>query len=515
MPELREVFEMTTKQAEPDVDAWREQEGRQRETNRNKKVGALAVATAIGLVALVVVIQAARDGTRTTPGIAPTPRPTTTAEEVATDFLYATAFFNMDQAVSYLADDADLDGLGLEGTREFRRWLSLLEAQGFELMPTSCEETGSSGLGTYVHCTFDFHGIRSDEIGRGPYRGSSYDLTVRDDKIVRVRSYLEISTFGPEMWDPFSDWVSTNYPEDAAVMYNETLTDYRLTRESIRLWEQRTREWASEIRSSVAPEEADHILDLDTGTKTRLSESIVGAESEATQYAASSDGSTIAFVAPDENGANQIFVADLDGSGIRQVTFDPMGAQWPAWSPDGTLIAYSVGDPGKLFILQVATGETRQATDDVLPLEAGQSQFTPDGTSLLYASFSGSDAAVLRTVPIDGGTSTVLIGPEEGMASAGNGSLSPDGSLVTMLGNEINGPGAARFVANADGTELRSIPGAVSNPAGTWSPDGTRIVCSTWSGDIIVVDIATGSRSRIAEGTGAIWLDEHTLLIDV
>jgi hypothetical protein len=26
MPELREVFQMTTKQIEPDVDAWREQE---------------------------------------------------------------------------------------------------------------------------------------------------------------------------------------------------------------------------------------------------------------------------------------------------------------------------------------------------------------------------------------------------------------------------------------------------------------------------------------------------------
>jgi len=27
-----------------------------------------------------------------------------------------------------------------------------------------------------------------------------------------------------------------------------------------------------------------------------------------------------------------------------------------------------------------------------------------------------------------------------------------------MMGHEIGGPGALRFVANADGTELRSIP---------------------------------------------------------
>jgi len=47
-----------------------------------------------------------------------------------------------------------------------------------------------------------------------------------------------------------------------------------------------------------------------------------------------------------------------------------------------------------------------------------------------------------------------------------------------MMGREIGGPGALRFVANADGTELRSIPEGGSNPAGTSSPDGSRIVCS-------------------------------------
>jgi hypothetical protein len=68
MSELREVFEMVTKQTEPDVDAWREQERRQRRTSRNRKLGALAVAAAIGIVAVVVVIRAADEGTGTQPG---------------------------------------------------------------------------------------------------------------------------------------------------------------------------------------------------------------------------------------------------------------------------------------------------------------------------------------------------------------------------------------------------------------------------------------------------------------
>ena len=68
MSELREVFEMVTKQTEPDVDAWKDQERRQRKANRNKKIGAIAVAAAIGIVAVVVVIRAVDEGTGTQPG---------------------------------------------------------------------------------------------------------------------------------------------------------------------------------------------------------------------------------------------------------------------------------------------------------------------------------------------------------------------------------------------------------------------------------------------------------------
>ncbi len=73
MSELREVFEMATKQAEPDVDSWREQERRQRRKSRNRKLGGLAIAAAIGIVAVVVVIRAADEGTGTQPGGQPIP----------------------------------------------------------------------------------------------------------------------------------------------------------------------------------------------------------------------------------------------------------------------------------------------------------------------------------------------------------------------------------------------------------------------------------------------------------
>jgi Tol biopolymer transport system component len=53
MSELKEVFDMVTKQTEPDKDSWKQQEQKQVRTARNRRWAALAVAAAIvGLIAI-------------------------------------------------------------------------------------------------------------------------------------------------------------------------------------------------------------------------------------------------------------------------------------------------------------------------------------------------------------------------------------------------------------------------------------------------------------------------------
>ena len=278
----------------------------------------------------------------------------------------------------------------------------------------------------------------------------------------------------------------------------------------------------------------DYTLELDTGTVTPLPRSIIRSlgppdvylkhfvsPEESGQFAVSSDGSRLAYVGSDDDGKHQIFIAGIDGTDVRQMTNDQTGAASPAWSPDGTQVAYvgyGGGDVTNLFVLDVASGESKQVTHGERRVYG--TQFTPDGSALVYSSVGS-----LWTVPVDGGKSRLMVGAGEGVNDAGNGSLSPDGSLVTFLGSgEPTWDGApdhcgpCRFVADADGTNRRVVRGWVSNPAGTWSPDGSRIVSTDeiWPPtSVVVVDVATGLGSTVAEGRGAIWIDRHTLLVEV
>jgi hypothetical protein len=266
MPDVREVYEMVTKQKPPDAGAIERQRTRQVRTMRNRKIGAFAATAAIGLAAIVLVLVTRPGEDTTTPA---NPVEATAAEEVAYEFVEAYGAFDAEQAITYLADDADISELmtsvgaqGVEGTlEEFRLLISLMEAQDYEQMLGSCEATGSYSSGTLVRCAFDFHLIRSDEIGRGPFSDSGFDLTVRDGEIVGASMHFEVGKFSPQMWEPFAGWVSTAYPEDAAVMYEDgTYSGARLTEESIRLWELRSREYV-EIEISEMVEIAESFVE--------------------------------------------------------------------------------------------------------------------------------------------------------------------------------------------------------------------------------------------------------------
>lgn len=248
MPELKEIFEMTTKQVEPAAESWREQEKRQRTANRNKRIGAFAMVAAIGLAAVVLVL-----GTRLGKDArTPANQVDTRAEQVGTNFVLAYGAFDAEQGITYLADDADISAVvtslgdeGLQGTSdELPLFASMLDAMGYEQSLVSCDETGTSGPDADVRCTFDFHLLGSREFGRSAFSGSYFDLTVQGGEIVVASLHWELATFSVEMWEPFAEWVSTHHPADAAVMYEDaTYAAVHLTDRSVQLWDRRVDEY--------------------------------------------------------------------------------------------------------------------------------------------------------------------------------------------------------------------------------------------------------------------------------
>ena len=91
--------------------------------------------------------------------------------------------------------------------------------------------------------------FRSDEIGRGPYSDNYWDIVVSDGKITSAVPTWAYLTNGSsaEMWVPFQAWVASTHPEDLQTMYPGEPVP---TEESMRLWDERTGEWAEEVKAS-------------------------------------------------------------------------------------------------------------------------------------------------------------------------------------------------------------------------------------------------------------------------
>jgi len=240
----------STQNVEPDPGVLEPQPKRQHRWSGGKRIGALAAA-AVGLAVItaLLIIQSRDEAPATdqTPVAAGAQENTVNAraEKVATGFVEAYGAFDVEQAMTYLADDATIAVLGAQD--DLRLLSSWLEATGYQQIVDPCEGVGNSASGS-IRCTFAFHALRSGELGRGPFGGSSFDLVVRDGKIVHASQDWEIEKFSPQVWEPFANWVSTVHPKDAAVMYqDDSHSGVRLTEESIRLWELRTREYVEEV----------------------------------------------------------------------------------------------------------------------------------------------------------------------------------------------------------------------------------------------------------------------------
>lgn len=208
----------------------------------------------------------------------------------------------------------------------------------------------------------------------------------------------------------------------------------------------------------------------------------------------SPDGTKIAFIS-NRNYTFALYVMNADGSNAQHVA-EVLEPGEPAWSPHGDKIAFSAGmrgtffEPNKLYtdiyIVNVDGSGLTQLTRD--SGRNGSPTWSPDGKQIAFTSNRDTDGkAKIWVMNADGSNQREIPNSNIDKGSTFPNiqlAWSPDGTKILFTHYRAC-PGdleVAIHVMNADGNNTRLLTndpnscGVYSSPR--WSPDGTKIVTS-------------------------------------
>ena len=138
------------------------------------------------------------------------------------------------------------------------------------------------------------------------------------------------------------------------------------------------------------------------GEAKALSKMLTLVPDPASDPAISPDGKSVAFrrngYAP---GAAGIFVTSSDGAGVTQLTQHP-GDCCPAWSADGTMIAFSrmATDEYGIYVVDARGGTPRKISHEDPRKKRGELAWTPDGKFIAFSGDSLKGGAQIFLVSV-------------------------------------------------------------------------------------------------------------------
>jgi WD40 repeat protein len=193
------------------------------------------------------------------------------------------------------------------------------------------------------------------------------------------------------------------------------------------------------------------------------------------------DSERLAYALP-LDGVWRILVARFDQPGGTPIGDPVLPAIHPAWSPDGTEIAFSgdAYDAHPAVYVMNADGSDVHRLTDVYP--SFSPAWSPDGTSIAFTSGRICNGE-LWVIGVDGtGQRPLVVDKDFDLAGQ---SWSPDGAMIAFRRQPDGCPEAsfngAVMIANADGSGARvlrdyGIYGTGTEWPLTWSPDGTSVL---------------------------------------
>ena len=228
-----------------------------------------------------------------------------------------------------------------------------------------------------------------------------------------------------------------------------------------------------------------------------------------------------------------LFTMSADGTNEEQVTEPPAGARdaLPDWSPDGTTLAFQREFDDKPYEMYVigADGQGERQVDPRCPphvaadeiCEETEPAWSPDGSLLAFSwphgsisLVNGEDTIEVRGIAVvdpDGAAPQLLTQTERPTDAEDQGPVwAPDGSQIAFVRLNITAEPrdmTAVFVMNADGTDPRQItPWELRAADIDWSPDGSLISFrSEETGNDFVGDLYTVR----PDGTGLSQLTDN------
>jgi Tol biopolymer transport system component len=213
----------------------------------------------------------------------------------------------------------------------------------------------------------------------------------------------------------------------------------------------------------------------------------------------SPDGSRVAYVSG-RTGDEEIYVADADGSRARRLTRLAGPDLSPAWSSDGRRLAWSRN--AEIWTMSASGANQRAVVRKTKPWHEHRSP-TWHGTRLVYSSNrAGFFNPELYAVPAVRLTHTK--GSDGVLGDDGMADFSPDGRRVVFTSNRDQQ--GEIYVMNRSGSgERRLTTRRGDDFLPRFSPDGSQVVFVSLPGTIVVMNAdGTGAR-RVTAGTDADW----------